>query len=648
MKKAYTLIFVALFAMLGLKAQAAMWLVGDAFNDGWKESGNVQMVEGNDGIYTYTANLTAGKGFAFFKDNEGWNNQRGPQTKEAAPTGDWEVTASGSNSWKVATTGEYKIEYNYETDQAKIALVTQEQFDPTKRKFAVTGAAFGGWNMPPAANQTFTNNGDGTYTLKYEGATAGEFKLSSVAADVDFTSNWDEVFNPGTLGVSPLVEGDNILSSKYGWDNMNFPVSGNVTLTISDVTESSCKLNIAVNEVPDKAWYIAGNFTTPQWGDGKLAMTDNGDGTFSITVNGMQTGNEFKFVNEYDRWFGGETTDISANNCTDIALSNSGDNFKIASGGGDLTFTIDAENKLTVTGWEEPVVDYLLHYGTASSDWQDVTFVAGEGDNEGKLVATATFAKNTEFGIKHGDTWYAGLVEQGDNYIIKYDWCTNIPLDSEGNIKNFLIAEAGTYTFVLTVGQEGITMDVQGLVEPQYVLNYGHDGENDWQNATFVVGEGTYEGKLVAKDVEFTAVKTQFGVKYGDIWYAGLPNAGEGLYWIHDTWCTNIPLSTGDGVKNFIINEIGTYTFVLTVGENSITMDVEGFPVAPVLGDVDGNGSVDVSDVNAIINIILGKANAADYPNANVNGDSGVDVTDVNAVINIILGKSGDTTGEGE
>lgn len=537
MKKAYTLIFVALFAMLGLKAQAAMWLVGDAFN-GWNESGNNVQMEAKDGIYTYTANLTEGKGFAFFKDNEGWSNQRGPQTDGAAPTGDWEETASGSNSWKVATTGKYKIEYNYETDQAKIALVTQEQFDPAKRKFAVTGAAFGGWNMPPTDAQTFTNNGDGTYTLKFEGAKAAGFKLSGVGINDVFDENWS-VFDSGVLGKASLAEGDNDLSHDYG-GNMTFPVSGNVTLTISDVTESSCKLNIAVNEVvvPDKAWYIAGNFTTPQWGDGKLAMTDNGDGTFSITVNGMQTGNEFKFVNEYDSWFGGETTDISANNCTDIALSTSGDIFKIASGGGDLTFTIDAENELTVTGWEEPVVDYLLHYGTTE----------------------------------------------------------------------------------------------EGAV---------------WQDAIFVVGEGTYEGKLVAKDVEFTA-NTQFGVKYGDIWYAGLPNAGEGLYWIHDTWCTSIPLSTGDGVKNFIINEAGTYTFVLTVGENSITMDVEGFPVAPVLGDVDGNGSVDVSDVNAIINIILGKANAADYPNANVNGDSGVDVTDVNAVINIILGKSGDTTGEGE
>ncbi len=640
-------LFFSLMAMMivGLQAQAA--------DDVYTICGSSAALFGNTWDPTNTDNdMTLQDGsYVLVKENVALNS--GLIEYKVVKNHDWgegEVPSSGNNKFNIAESGTYNVTFKLSGSElaADVQLVSESpvQFDATARKFAVTGAALGGWNMPPTDAQTFTNNGDGTYTLKFEGATAGEFKLSGVGINDVFDENWS-VFNGGAMGNANLVEGDNDLSNEFGSGNMTFPVSGNVTLTISDVTESSCKLNIAVNEVvvPDKAWYIAGNFTTPQWGDGKLAMTDNGDGTFSITVNGMQTGNEFKFVNEYDSWFGGETTDISANNCTDIALSTSGDNFKISSGGGDLTFTIDAENKLTVTGWEEPVVDYLLHYGTASSDWQDVTFVAGEGENEGKLVATATFAENTEFGIKHGDTWYAGLVEEGDKYEIKYDWCTNIPLNSEGNIKNFYIAEAGTYTFILAVGEEGITMDVQGLVEPQteYVLNYGHDGENDWQNATFVAGEGTYEGKLVAKDVEFTAIKTQFGIKYGDIWYAGLPNAGEGLYWIHDTWCTNIPLSTGDGVKNFIINEIGTYTFVLTVGENGITMDVEGFPVAPVLGDLNGDGKADVTDVNIIVNMILGKQ--AKTEAGNLNGDDDVDVTDVNLLVNIILGK-GNTTVE--
>ena len=62
--------------------------------------------------------------------------------------------------------------------------------------------------------------------------------------------------------------------------------------------------------------------------------------------------------------------------------------------------------------------------------------------------------------------------------------------------------------------------------------------------------------------------------------------------------------------------------------------------VAQVRGDVTGEGSVNVSDVNAIVNIILGKASPSAYPgNADCSGDGVVDIEDVNIVVNIILGK---------
>ena len=57
-------------------------------------------------------------------------------------------------------------------------------------------------------------------------------------------------------------------------------------------------------------------------------------------------------------------------------------------------------------------------------------------------------------------------------------------------------------------------------------------------------------------------------------------------------------------------------------------------------GDINDDGSVDVSDVNIVINIMLGKAQASSYPgNADLNDDGHVDVSDVNALINIMLGK---------
>lgn len=57
----------------------------------------------------------------------------------------------------------------------------------------------------------------------------------------------------------------------------------------------------------------------------------------------------------------------------------------------------------------------------------------------------------------------------------------------------------------------------------------------------------------------------------------------------------------------------------------------------PLPGDVNGDGVVDVSDVNLVVNAILGKSEMTNE--MDLNGDGIVDVSDVNLIVNIILGK---------
>lgn len=57
---------------------------------------------------------------------------------------------------------------------------------------------------------------------------------------------------------------------------------------------------------------------------------------------------------------------------------------------------------------------------------------------------------------------------------------------------------------------------------------------------------------------------------------------------------------------------------------------------AAVLGDVDANGTVDVSDVTALINQILGGGNY-DTARCDIDGNGKVDVSDVTNLINLIL-----------
>lgn len=63
-------------------------------------------------------------------------------------------------------------------------------------------------------------------------------------------------------------------------------------------------------------------------------------------------------------------------------------------------------------------------------------------------------------------------------------------------------------------------------------------------------------------------------------------------------------------------------------------------PVTYKVGDVNGNGTVDVEDVNILINIMLSKDSADNYDGrANVDGQDDIDISDVNVIINIMLGR---------
>ena len=57
---------------------------------------------------------------------------------------------------------------------------------------------------------------------------------------------------------------------------------------------------------------------------------------------------------------------------------------------------------------------------------------------------------------------------------------------------------------------------------------------------------------------------------------------------------------------------------------------------ASIRGDVNGDGEVNIGDVNALIDLILKNKSSA---NADVNGDGEVNIADVNALIDIILGQ---------
>ena len=79
----------------------------------------------------------------------------------------------------------------------------------------------------------------------------------------------------------------------------------------------------------------------------------------------------------------------------------------------------------------------------------------------------------------------------------------------------------------------------------------------------------------------------------------------------------------------------------IDMAEQIIKVDFEGESQGqeqPVRGDMNGDGIVDVTDVDIMIDMVLGKA-PQDLTKADLDGNGLVDVSDVDMLIDIVLGK---------
>lgn len=89
-------------------------------------------------------------------------------------------------------------------------------------------------------------------------------------------------------------------------------------------------------------------------------------------------------------------------------------------------------------------------------------------------------------------------------------------------------------------------------------------------------------------------------------------------------------------LKNSICAEaIGTRH---VLNDEICTVNPNDTPFLP--GDVNGDGEVNIADINAIIDIILGgQVDEETFNRADVNGDGEVNIADINTIIDIILSK---------
>ena len=245
----------------------------------------------------------------------------------------------------------------------------------------------------------------------------------------------------------------------------------------------------------------------------------------------------------------------------------------------------------------------------------------------------------------YADSVVVRITAVSDNPDAQLVYTTN---GSEPTASNGTKAESGT---MLTI-KDAMTLKVGLLdggtvtkvVSRQYNIEKPYEGPwatiylkdptvapNNWSNVFFYAWDGDAMIHDTWPGVKVTADTLVRGVKFYYRTFA-VPS---------DAYTFNLIFNQGTSGKQ-TVDVMGLNSdryFEVTSTTNKYTVrDITDIMTGDiVVGDVTGDGLVDIADVNAVINIMLGKADSTDA--ADVNNDGNVDIADVNAVINIMLGK---------
>ena len=168
---------------------------------------------------------------------------------------------------------------------------------------------------------------------------------------------------------------------------------------------------------------------------------------------------------------------------------------------------------------------------------------------------------------------------------------------------------------------EGETLTFTGTKLPNNAENANETGQEYWVQYYFGWG--------------YVDNRPDYGYGYVTGAQQSNQNLGFDIGWAVDENGNPKHLSQVDFIKVYsgMMQQCGWIGETSTEVCGGIDLHPDAVPV--LRGDLDGNGMVDVSDVNIVINIILHKADPDAA--ADLNNDGVIDVEDVNSIINIIL-----------
>ena len=581
--KKLTLFLSMMIALVGLNANAAMYIVGSGPFGNWNPAGGVEMTDNGDGTYSYTVAVN-GDVFFVFADgqNSDWNtfnnNYRyGPANGDTpVSAGDWIATAKAGDNGAYIFTGsgdDYVFTFDETNHRFKITGYVAP-FSPLTGKLFTLGQVNGNnWNPSTGIEMATTDENvftltDATITDSGDGYGYFSFttKLGENADDWGFSQYRRGSTQDGFEAVNGVKAEMGAWGTSYAFKAL--PAIYDITVNLSEGSVLLTKKGDIVPETTDV--YIFGDVndfsTADGWDATKGAKMTETDGIYTaeVTAN-KREGQEYAYF--------GFTKKLAETNDS--------------------------------IGWAS-IAPY--RFGPMS----DGAFVMTE-ELLGKtceLDLVGDYAQS--IAIPEG-TWTVTVDLTNGTFKIDGEWPHVEHYDGD--------------VFILG-GVNG-----NGW-EPSVGVKMNRDAENNLYTATITTNGSEYTDSLGISYNYFSFTK-MLAETAGD-WDAIAPYrfgaVSEGDFWVTDE-------ILGQNIKLTAPGQ----SFKIPVGEWNLTLSVDNMTlvitkVEGLRGDVDNNKEVGIADVSALIDYLLtGDASAVNLQNADCNVDTEVGIADVSALIDYLL-----------
>ena len=693
-----------MIALIGLNANAAMYLVGNGPLGGWSPNGGLEMTEQGDGVYTYDLDVPAGDGnqviFFVFADNRAdandWNTFNG--NYRIGPTnGDEDVTLE---EWKTTQKaggdhGAYKVEvkkgekctFTYDANEKKfkvggyVAPIEFTSFTVAGNDVTIFGTE---WDPSNTANDMTLDATDGLYKLVKNNVVINASTLEyKVVANHEWGHEW----------------GNNGQNQTYVFnENGTYDLTFKFNLETKEVSLDAVKVQDGPAIDPYTGnLYIVGQVNDNGWDPSKgIAMLTEDEDTFTLAnAQILDSGNGygyFSFMSELGTdplsWPANGYRIGAAEDGTEAVLDQFVDMggfgtigaFMVEPGYYNITVVLSAGDhgqlKLTAGQAPEPTVDDVYIIGDVNNYAWDPTQGVKMTYNEGIYTAQITTQnqENKEVGyfeftkkladVESETPWddiasfRFGPVCEGDDWVMTEELLgVECDLALTGQSHSIAIPE-GTWT--VTVDLEHAKFTINGTWPVDTVVPEPYDGD------VYIMGEVndnggwfTNKGVKMTRDAEnnvYTATITTAGENEGYSYFSFTKQLAEG----ETDWDAIAPYRFGavtDGNPFLVTEELLGDTLALVYdpdprafqiqgGKWDLTLSVDNMKliikkVSSLRGDVNMDGFVRIDDVTALIDYLLsGNSDDIDLDAADCNKDTNIRIDDVTSLIDYLLGGS--------